>query len=312
MSSHQPSRLQAALWKMQDGFYNAAIKMERSRAGLQLEQISVGNINFSLLRGGKPGAETILMVHGFGADKDNWIHLAGQLGDQYQILAVDLAGHGESSQESDNQGNPLNFEIPAQADRIKALLDQLGIAKVHFIGNSMGGAIGLQFAASHQDALHTLMLVDNAGIESPVQSEFFQLLEKGENPLIAREKGDYEVLMSFVMSKRPFMPWPVPAVLERKAIARAALNDTIFADMLKSRDEMGNPEQIEAILAAITVPSLVIWGEEDRVLDISSIEVMAKYMPNLKSVTLPGIGHVPMLEAPKKVATAFRQFAGSV
>ena len=68
------------------------------------------------------------------------------------------------------------------------------------------------------------MLVSNP----PEKSEFFQLLDKGENPLIARKPGDYEVLLNFVMSERPFMPWPIPAVLERKAIARQDLNDKVF------------------------------------------------------------------------------------
>ncbi|WP_281648415.1 alpha/beta fold hydrolase [Parendozoicomonas sp. Alg238-R29] len=292
----------------QDSLYNTAIDFERSRAGLELVQSSAGDIDFSMLQGGNAEGETILMIHGFGADKDNWVRLAGELGDTYRIVAVDLAGHGESSQTKSNKGAELDFLVTSQADRLNTLLDTLDIDKVHYMGNSMGGAIGLAFAVAHPERLKSLTLLDNAGIDSPKKSEYFQLLDKGENPLIAREPGDYAVLIDFVMSEKPFIPWPITAVMERKAIARKEMNDKVFADLMASQEQMGSSDYVNKMLASIETPSLVIWGEEDRVLDVSSIEVMEKYMPNLESVILPGIGHVPMVEAPDQVGDAFRKF----
>ena len=298
--------------QFQDSFYTSAIQFERYRAGLELSHTTAGNIDFAMLQGGNPEGETILMVHGFGADKDNWVRLAGDLGDNYRIIAVDLAGHGESSQSENNKGADLDFLVTSQAFRLHALLDTLKIDKVHFIGNSMGGAIGLVFAGTYPERLNSLVLLDNAGIESPQKSEFFQLLDKGENPLIARKPGDYAVLLDFVMSDKPFMPWPIPAALERKAIARKDLNDRVFADLLKSQELMGTPDQINVMLGTIKTPTLIIWGAEDRVLDVSSVDVMKAHMPNVQAVILPGIGHVPMLEAPGKVSEAFRSFAGNL
>ncbi len=302
----------AGCQSVQNDLYTSAIAFERARANLELTHVRAGDIDFALLQGGNPKGETILMVHGFGADKDNWVRLAIELKDTYHIIAVDLAGHGESSLYKNSKGEELDFLITSQASRLNALLDELKIEKVHLMGNSMGGAIGLTFAALYPQRLQSLVLLDNAGIESPNRSEFFKLLDKGENPLIARKPGDYPVLLDFVMSDQPFIPWPVSAVMERKAIARADLNDKVFADLMKSQEQMGEAGFVNSMLATIKTPTLVIWGEEDRVLDVSSVKVMEEHMPNTKSVILDGIGHVPMVEAPGQVSDAFRHFAANL
>ena len=293
---------------IQDSFYDTAINFERSRAGLEVTSVRADDIEFYLLQGGHPEGETILMVHGFGSDKNNWLRLAGKLNDNYRIIAVDQAGHGESSQYKGTQGEDLDYLISSQARRLKSLLDVLNIDKVHYMGNSMGGAVGLQFAVSYPERLTSLVLLDNAGIDSPKESEYFQLLKKGENPLIMRKPGDVEGFLEFVMSDSPFIPWPIPNVLERRAIARQDLNERIFVDMVTSKEEMGSAENVNMMLKSIHTPSLVIWGEEDRVLDVSSVEVMKAHMPDLKVVILTGVGHVPMVEAPAEVAQAFLEF----
>ena len=293
----------AGCQNVQETIYDATVSLGRSKAGLEAREVSIGDMTYSYLEGGNPSGDTILMVHGFSAHKDNWLLLSDRLSDEYHIIAIDLAGHGDSS-----SGPELDYRIPLQVDRVNDILGKIKPGKVHYMGNSMGGAIGLLFAEKYPEHLKTLTLIDNAGIESPTPSEFFQLLEKGENPLIPRKPGDFEVLINFVMSDAPFMPWPIPNELERRALARTDLNEQIFVDMMKSRKEVGSPEYIEKVLTSIDVPTLVIWGEEDRVLDVSSIDVMKAHIPNMQAVILPGVGHVPMMEAPKKVAQAFQNF----
>ncbi|MCL6271164.1 alpha/beta hydrolase [Sansalvadorimonas sp. 2012CJ34-2] len=292
---------------VQDSIYDATVSLGRSKADLQLKEVIIDDMTYSILEGGNPEGETILMVHGFSAHKDNWLLLSDRLSDDFHIIAIDLAGHGDSS-----SGPELDYSIPKQVDRVNDILNALKPGKVHYMGNSMGGAIGLFFADQYPQHLKSLTLIDNAGIESPTPSEYFLLLEKGQNPLIPRKPGDFDVLVNFVMSDVPFMPWPIPAVLERKSLQRTAINEQIFADMMKSREEIGSPEYVRNVLEDIRVPTLVIWGEEDRVLDVSSIEIMEAHIPNMQAVILPGIGHVPMMESPKQVAEAFRNFSNQL
>ena len=276
------------------------------------KRIEVDGVEYAFLQGGNPDGQTVVMVHGFAADKNNWLPLAMEMKAQFQIIALDLPGHGESSQFYDLQEQPLDFRLPQQAERLIRVMDALGVEKFHLMGSSMGGAIALQIAHTNHHRLHSLVLIDNAGVDGVRQSEFFQLLEIGENPLIVKKPGDMEKLLAFVMEKRPFMPWPMPAVIERMTLARLELNERIFADMMQSRTEMGSPEQVLQMLQGLTIPVLVIWGAQDRVLDVSAVEVMRKQIPRVRAVILSGVGHVPMLEVPRQVSTEFMQFTRSI
>ena len=302
----------AGCQRLQDRLFQTAIGLEQKRAGLAPKRIEVDGVEYAFLQGGNPDGQTVVMVHGFAADKNNWLPLAMEMKAQFQIIALDLPGHGESSQFYDLQEQPLDFRLPQQAERLIKVMDALGVEKFHLMGSSMGGAIALQIAHTNRHRLHSLVLIDNAGVDGARQSEFFQLLEIGENPLIVKKPGDMEKLLAFVMEKRPFMPWPMPAVIERMTLARMELNEHIFADMMQSRTEMGSPEQVLQMLQGLTMPVLVIWGAQDRVLDVSAVEVMRKQIPRVRAVILSGVGHVPMLEVPRQVSTEFMQFTRSI
>ncbi len=301
------SQLHIGYQRVQDRLLDRAIDIGRMSAGLELDSVKVDGLDFAFLRGGAEDGETIFMVHGFGTNKDSWLLLARQLSDTYRIIAVDLPGHGGSS-----GGEGLDYLIFTQAHRLKRFLDSTGEEQVHFMGCSMGGAIGLTFAYLYPEKLKSLVLLDSAGVESPTPSEFFQLLEQGKNPLIVRKPGDLKVLTDFIMSKPPFMPWPLTSAQERQMIRREALNDKIFEDMMKSREMMGSPQRMGKLLESISTPTLAIWGEEDRVIDVSSIDVMAEHIPNFTSRVFPGVGHVPIMEIPEQVAESFRDFESSL
>lgn len=80
------------------GIYETAIGLERSSAGLEADTVAVGDLDIAYLRNHQTvNGDTIVMIHGFGANKDNWTRLAGHLTDDFNVYAIDLPGHGESS-----------------------------------------------------------------------------------------------------------------------------------------------------------------------------------------------------------------------
>ncbi len=297
---------------LQDRLLQTALHFEYRRAALKSARVQADGIDYAILQGGNPQGPVLLMIHGFAAEKTNWVNLAALLKQHFHIIIADLAGHGDSSLHENLNGQPLNYHIPTQAQGMLSLMNALGIEKFHVMGNSMGGAIALQMGANAPERLLSMTLMANAGIDGAHQSELFQTLEQGHNPLILREKGDLKKLIGFVMSKPPFMPWPALAVMERKALQRVALHERIFADVMQSRDEMGTPEQMAEILESLSMPVLVIWGAKDRVLDVSCVEVMKQHIANMRSVILPDIGHVAMMEAPKQVCNEFLKFTQTI
>ncbi|MFN2360317.1 MAG: alpha/beta fold hydrolase [Marinobacter sp.] len=279
--------------------YDNAISWERSGAGLEESSIRVGGMTIAYLSNAEPvEGETIVLIHGFGANKDNWTRLARELTDEFNVYAIDLPGHGDSSKELD-----LGYRFEEQVGHVARILDALEIEQAHIMGNSMGGAITALYAATYPDQVDTAVLFDPAGIFEH-DSELVDLVMEGDNPLIPSKKGDFKRLIDFAMEKKPFAPWPIYDVMEEKAIANQEVNEVIFAAI---RDTGYEPDFRNAI-TRIQAPVLVIWGMEDRVINYRNADVFVEQIPDARKVLLEGVGHAPMVEVPEESAELFRAF----
>lgn len=130
-------------------------------------------------------------------------------------------------------------------------------------------------------------------------------LMKGDPlPLVAANTEEYERLLDFVFHKRPFIPHPVKKVLMRDAIAHRPLNIRIFNQFLHSRTS----EPLETLLNGRTVPTLIVWGSQDRVLHVSGAKILAAVMPNAEVAVMDSVGHLPMIEKPKETAELVLSF----
>jgi len=275
--------------------YNTEIAIERFRAGLKLKTTAIKNHNISYLKGGE--GETVMLIHGFTADKYTWIRFADIIVDHYQVIAVDLPGHGEStySQES-------NYSIQSQVQYLKQIVDKLGINKMHLVGNSMGGRISLSFTHKFHNRVKSLALFNSAGVNSPKQSEFSKLLETGTNLFDIHNRQEFDTLMQISMKSPPFLPWPVTSVTARNYIARNPINQKIFKDISESLWDS------VSILQEIQVPVLVLWGKEDQLIDVSCVPIFEKNLPHSSSVILDNTGHCPMIEKPVETAAHYLNF----
>ena len=281
------------------GLYEAAIQLERSSSGLEATTTRVGDLDIAYLRNAEanPG-DTIVMVHGFGANKDNWTRLADQLTDDFNVYAIDLPGHGDSSKPLD-----LGYTLDEQTEHLAGILTALGIDRFHMMGNSMGGAITALFAARYPERIKTAVLFDPAGIFEH-ESELVDLVREGDNPLIPSKPGDLKRLMDFALEEEPFIPWPILGVLEDKAISNQDINRVIFAAIRDSGFESAFRQQI----TRIQDPVLVVWGKQDRIIDYRNGALFVEAIPDARLELLDGIGHAPMLEAPERSAQLFRIF----
>jgi pimeloyl-ACP methyl ester carboxylesterase len=282
--------------------YQKAIDFERSTAGLEAASITLGELDIAYLRNAEMNSgDTIVMVHGFGANKDNWTRMARELTDKFNVYAIDLPGHGESSKPLD-----LGYRLDQQVAHLARILQALDIAEMHMMGNSMGGAITALYAATYPGQIKTAVLFDPAGILE-YESELFDLVAAGDNPLIPSKPGDFERLMDFALEKKPFIPWPVLGVMEDQALANQTVNEVIFAAI---RDA-GFETDFRSIVSRIKAPVLVIWGKEDRVINYRNGEVFVDIIPGARLEVLDGVGHVPMIEAPEESARLFLEFTKS-
>jgi abhydrolase domain-containing protein 6 len=265
----------------------------RWRAALSRKSIRVDGIEWPYLDGGKATGEPVVLVHGFGGDKDNWTLYAPHLTPHHRVICPDLPGFGEN-----DRSVGRNYGMQAQAARLREFLAVLGVERCHLVGNSMGGFIALRFALDFPDRLASLALLDNAGVAGTGCSDLERSIKQGENPLELKTMADVDRLLAYVYRKPPFMPRQFKQLLLDDALANAQVLDQVFWTLAKE----GIAGVLNARLGEVRVPTLIVWGRHDRLIDVSVVDELRRGIANSVAVIFEHVGHVPMLEAPQATA----------
>lgn len=282
--------------------YEKAMNHERSKAGLELKTIEAGGKTISLMESERGNDKpTIILVHGFTANKENWIRFAAYLTETYHVVAMDLPGHGDSVKDFN-----LQYDFSDQVIYVNEIVSCLNIEKFHMAGNSMGGAISALYAVAFPEQVQSLFLIDPAGIHR-YDCELTRRLAEGSNPLIVTCDDDFYELMDFALEEKPFIPWPVTSVMAEKSAANEAINRKIFADFHGIHASSFDDE-----IKKITAPTMILWGAEDRIIHVDNASVFNQLIPNSQTIVLEGIGHAPMIEVPEKSAKLYIDFINSL
>jgi abhydrolase domain-containing protein 6 len=258
-------------------------------AGLRPRRLPVDDLDLAVLERRRPGIPVVL-VHGFGGDKETWLLMAPRLRGCPLVL-LDLPGHGASTLVGRERASPA-----AMGETLVAALDALGHDQVHLCGNSMGGGIALWVARHHPRRVASLTLVASVAPEL-AESELTRALARGENLLIPGTE-DADRFVKLVTEKPPRVPRAIKRyVAARRAAARPVLEE-LFRGWAFAAPERGLPLDLEAIAQ----PTLIIHGAKDRIIAVDTARKVVQRLPRARLEILDGIGHVPQLEAPGRVA----------
>lgn len=282
------------------------LALERFFSRLHLRQATVDGFAMPYLEGGN--GPLLVLVHGFGADKDAFTRMARHLVAHYRIVSPDLAGFGDAGRKSG-----ADYSIAAQVARLHALLTGQGLlpagGKIHIGGNSMGGFIAAQFAATYPDLVASVWLIDAAGTAEAQRSEVItRYAETGKVELLVQQEADFDKLMAVASHKKLFVPRSVRFLLAQRAMADFALHSNILrqfqhSPLLETQYQSGQ----------LTTPALIVWGERDLILHPDGAAALAKLYVQAEVKMMPDIGHMPMLEDSRQSARdylAFRQRLG--
>ncbi len=238
---------------------------------------------------GPASAPVVILLHGFGSSLETWEPWASVLDKQYRVIRFDLPGFGLTGPDPS-----ADYTDPRTLLILAALMDRLGVRKADLIGNSLGGKIAWNFAAAYPGRVNRLVLISPDGFASPG----FEYGVKPKLPFIMR-----------------ILPYCLPRFMLRMNLAIAYADPKKLSDATLTRyqDMMlapGNREAIlartqqvfleppEPMLAKISVPTLILWGEEDRMIPFSNSTDYLRDIPHAQRVALPGLGHVPFEENP--------------
>jgi len=241
--------------------------------------------------------ECTVLVHGFTAEAAHWFRFAKYLDSECMIIP-DLPAHGHSPYKMDG-----DYSVATQTRRLHDFLQQLNLAdRYHLAGSSMGGHIVASFALNYPQKTASLTLFNAAGVSSPVESELDKIYAAtGRSIFEVDNHQQYQTMLQMTMSEQPWVPSPVTNFLAEQAITATAKFGKIFK-------QIHHQDRLDDMLPQIKAKTLVIWGDEDKLLHPEMAKVYAAGIPGSTLVELKEIGHLPFLEVPKESAEIYKDF----
>ena len=241
------------------------------------------------------GPEVLLLLHGIGSNSRSFRHQLDGLSDAYSVIAWDAPGYGRSE-------DPVApFSLADLADRAVELLDELQIDSAHVLGLSMGGVVAQLVYHRYPRRVRSLILADtNPGggaVAEPERSERVRQRLDALDRL--RPQGMAE-------QRAPNLVRP-GAPLELIAELTSIMAEVRPAGYRAAAIALGNTD-LTAKLSTIRVPTLVIHGEQDRVVPLETARMLAATIPDARLVIIPDAGHVSNQEQPSTFNNAVRAF----
>ena len=294
-------------------------------APLRSEFVDVRGTAVHVLRGGRGVADggadlPHVFVHGLGGGATNWLEVMGALGEDREVIAMDLPGFGRTV--------PPRFSaarVRANARFLPAFLDALGIERAIVHGNSMGGMLTALLAGVDDERIARAVMVapalptarsDLTHLSGPVFRRFAPFVVPGVGSTALRafwSRADLDALMEDALAL---------TVADRATITPAML------DVMRENLQLGkrNPWRVESLayaveslvaallggrelreaITAMPADTLLVWGEEDRLVGRLVIDHVRAQRPDWTTVVMPGVGHVPMMEAPGRYVAVVR------
>ena len=247
---------------------------------------------------GQPDVPTIVFGHGLLFSGRMFAAQVERLRDRYRCVTVDWRGQGKSPATADG------YDMDTLTEDAVAVIEQLGLGAVHYVGLSMGGFVGMRLAARHPHLVRSLVLLDtSAGPEDPDKVSSYRLLAKiygvlGMRPVRSR----VEPLMfgpTFLADPRSG-PHIEAWLAELRATKRSGMKKAIYG--------VTDREPILPELDRITTPTLVVVGADDAATPVAKAEVIAKAIDGARLEIVPDSGHSSTIEQPEALGELIDSF----
>jgi pyruvate dehydrogenase E2 component (dihydrolipoamide acetyltransferase) len=247
--------------------------------------VEVGGRTISYLALGPEEGDPVVLVHGYGGDKNSWLFVQQPLAeDGHRAIALDLPGHGASGKDVGDGS------LRTLTESVTGFLDALGIDRAHLVGHSLGGAVVAAVARAAPGRVASLTLISPAGFTPEVDAEYLRGFAAASSrrelkPLVGRLFADESLVTRQL----------VDDLLRYKRLdgvdkALTAVLGTLLGD--GDRQAIDTP----ALLEGLDVPVTVVWGSSDRIVPV----------PDGVELTRVEAGHMAHMEAPGEVLTAVR------
>ena len=264
---------------------------DEAAGGPAAETAEIGGRKICYVGVGQDG-DVILLIHGYGGDRNSWLFLQEQLAARYRVYAVDLPGHGTSAKDVGDGS------IALLAGSVLGVLDAIGAAHAHLVGHSLGGAVAVAAAAREPGRISSLTLIAPAGFGAEINTGYLRGFAG------AQTRRELKAAIGQLFADESLVTRQL--VDDLLAYKRLDGVDAALQTLLGTLVE-GDAQRADcaADLAAIggEVPVAVVWGRADRIIPAAQAESVAGAVRYL----VDGAGHMPHLERPAKVQAAIEE-----
>lgn len=248
----------------------------------------------------------VVLLHGIAGCNTTWDELLPELAKSHDVIAPDLPGHGESGSSAGD------YSVGAMAATVRDLLMALGIERATVVGHSLGGGVAMQFAYLFPDHCERLVLISAGGLGRSVNPVLASAALPGAE-LVTAALGQGVRLASKIYRALPLAPTPGRIVEElERGISALAVRETRSAFHATLRAVVGPDGQRvfagDRLYLAEAMPTLIVWGERDRIIPAGHGHRAHAAMPGSTLVLLDDVGHFAPMEAPDALADAISRF----
>lgn len=252
---------------------------------------------------GPRDAPAIVLLHGSNADLHTWQPWVDALKSDYRVIRFDQIGHGLTGPAMNDE-----YTLDSFVSDVDEVADKLGLERFVLGGNSMGGWISMGYALEHPERLAGLVLVDASG--APIEREgggniaFALAAIPGVNSIMSSvlPRSIVESGLSQSVSNQAIV---TPEAVDRYwELARYPGNRAATMKRFGTERRVFTAEEMQRS----SVPTLVMWGDEDALVPLAAGEWYAEHLPNATLANYPGIGHLPMEEAPEQSVADLRRW----
>lgn len=271
---------------------------------LRRAEINGVTLKYEFHSGGTP----LVLLHGFPLDLEMWRPQIDSLADDYQVIALNLRGYGQTPEKQSTLADRDATEgvtMRQYADDVLALLEELGITQpIVLAGFSMGGYVAWQFALNYPQHLKALIACDTRAIADSDEArekrqKMARLMQSAEDTQEAT--GMLSMLLSAAKQEAKVSEEVREMILRQNPLAVAA-----------SQLGMAQRPDVTERLKEITCPALVLCGADDAISPPAEMRGIAAALPNAEFVEIPDAGHMTTLENPEAVNAALQEFLKSL
>jgi pimeloyl-ACP methyl ester carboxylesterase len=263
-----------------------------------------GGLHVHYQEDGDAGAPLLVLLHGFGDSYTGWEGWVAELSGKFHLIRLDFPGHGLTRA-------PADYVLGGErlADFVDAFAAALSLPKFAVAGNSMGGGVAWQLALRHPDRIDALILVDAGGFPNetpPAKIPLaFRILKYRLGRAFLRNIDNRPLIDEGLKTDVYDKSVITPAFVDRWAEFQRAPGHRAI---LMSLNPAGFGNASAEALRAIKVPSLVLNGESDVLVEPASARKFAAAIAGAKLIIYPHVGHLPQVEIPQRSAADVAEF----